>query len=94
MNILASVPTHQPDIAWRAIADEGLLVDPRTGKIYPLDPVGLRLWQMCDGTRKVSEIVQKLLQEFDVTEEVLTQDVVNYVESLQAQDLLLIHQPQ
>lgn len=88
------MPTHQPDIAWRAIADEGLLVDPRTGKIYPLDPVGLRLWQMCDGTWKVSEIVQKLLQEFDVTEEVLTQDVVNYVESLQAQDLLLIHQPQ
>ena len=81
------------DIAWRAVEDEGLLVDPRKGQVYPLDPVALRLWQMSEGKLTFSEIVSTLLQEYDVSEQDLRRDLSSYVEELKSADLLSVVAP-
>lgn len=76
------------DVAWRGVADEGLLVDPRTGRVYPMEPVAFRLWQMSDGALPLSQIIETLLEEFDVPKETLEADIHSFVQELRAHDLL------
>lgn len=78
------------DIAWRGVADEGLLVDPRTGKVYPMDPVAFRLWQMSDGVLPLSQIIETLFNEFDVPKETLEKDIQSFVDELVSHDLLRV----
>ncbi len=78
------------DIAWRGVADEGLLVDPRTGRVYPMDPVAFRLWQMSEGSSSLSQIIETLLDEFDVPKETLETDIQGFVQELISHDLLRV----
>ena len=90
MSILKNKFLRNKDIAWRAVEDEALLVHPRKGKVYPLNPVGLRLWQLSEGALTGEEIVQKLLAEFEVKEEELAQDISEFANQLKSEGLLLI----
>ena len=91
MDILNAIPKRHPDIAWRAVVDEGLLVNPHNSQIYPLNPIGLRVWQESEGNKSVSSIIEELFEEFDAPKDVLSQDIVEFVEKLQSENLLLIN---
>jgi hypothetical protein len=76
---------HHPDVAWRLVQDEALLVDPHTGSIFPLNPVAARLWVLLGEGGAFSEIVQQLFQEFDAPQETIQADVSTFIaKALQA----------
>ncbi|MFA5026848.1 MAG: PqqD family protein [Candidatus Methylomirabilota bacterium] len=83
---------HHPDVAWRLVQDEALLVDPRTGSIFPLNPVAARLWVLLGDTLPVSEIVRSLFQEFDSSRETIEADVSAFIANALAARLL-VEQP-
>jgi len=83
---------HHPDVAWRLVQDEALLVDPRTGSIFPLNPVAARLWVLLGDERPVSEIVQSLFREFDSSPETVEADVRAFIANAVAAGLL-VEQP-
>ena len=72
---------HQ-DIAWRLVEGDALLVDPRNGRIYPLNPVAARIWEMLDQQHLASEIVESLVQEFDAPPDVIRQDAYEFIDRL------------
>lgn len=80
---------RHPDIAWREVVDEALVVDPRTGKIYPLNAVGATIWRQLDGTRDVKEIENGIVREFEVPQEEAARDVEEFVSSLKEQQLIV-----
>jgi coenzyme PQQ biosynthesis protein PqqD len=60
-----------------------------TGEYYALNEVGYRVWELCDGTRPVSELVALLCQEYEAPAEIVAADVVELVAELAHERLVV-----
>ena len=60
--ILAKAPTS----AWRLIAGEAVILSLDTKVLRGLNDVGSRVWDLIDGQRTVDDIVDVIVEEFDV----------------------------
>jgi hypothetical protein len=79
--------SKDPDFVYRRIADECLLVPIRRqtadlNYIFMLNPVGGRIWELIDGQRRVREIRDQLLAEFEVSPEEVEQDLAEFLAQL------------
>jgi len=54
----------------------------QSGMMHQLNLIGGMIWQLCDGTRRLDEVVDELACEFDVAEEELRSDVEAFVADL------------
>lgn len=77
-------------VPWRVIDTETLVVDVKAGLLYPLNSVGTRIWQLCDGQRSVDEIVQFIAAEFDADEATIRADTTHFLQELARQRLISI----
>ena len=84
----SAIPTRRPEVAWRVIEGEAVVVDPRAGITYPLNTVATRCWEMADGSRPVATIISAVIEEFDAPEEQIKQDVEGFIQDLQSKGLL------
>lgn len=71
----------------RVIDDEVILVPVRQkvgdlGKIYTLNDTAGFIWGIIDGKRQVKEIVDLMVEEFDVAPETAKKDLVRFVDDL------------
>jgi len=60
--ILAKAPTS----AWRLIAGEAVILALDTKVLRGLNDVGSRVWDLIDGQRTVDDIIDVIVDEFDV----------------------------
>ena len=74
-------PARKP-VPWRALDTEALVVDVKGGMLYPLNSVGARIWDLCDGARSVDEIVGVLAAEFEAPEPTIRADAIEFIERL------------
>ncbi len=58
-----------------ADADTLILLDLEGGQYYALDEVGIRVWQLTDGTRGVAEIASLIAQEFNAPAATIEADI-------------------
>jgi len=77
-----------PDIVSRKIADEYILVPIRQNvgdleSIYTLNEVAARIWELTDGERKVKEIKDKIIEEFEVTPDEAEKDLIELLQKLE-----------
>jgi coenzyme PQQ biosynthesis protein PqqD len=70
-------------------ADTCVLFHLDTGEYYALNEVGRRVWELCDGTRPVAELVAQLCQEYDAPAETIAADVVELVTELADEQLVV-----
>jgi hypothetical protein len=82
-------PCRRPEIAWRVIDGEAVVVNPRAGLIYPFNPVATRCWELADGTRTAEQIIMALYEEFDVPREQLERDMQAFLATLHEKGLLM-----
>lgn len=80
---------RHPDIAWRVIDGDGLLVDPRNGKIFPLNSVAIRIWQLLDSQHCIAAIVGVLTAEYDASPQVMREDAHAFIGQLIEAKLLI-----
>jgi hypothetical protein len=78
-----------PSIVSRKIADEFILVPirQRAGEvesIYTLNDAAARVWELLDGERRVDEIRDQIVAEFEVSPEEAEADVVEFLRQLEA----------
>ena len=71
-----------PDIIWKNIRGESVLLNPMTGKYYGLNKVGCSFWEKIDGARTLSDITTLMLEEFNVTRETLLKDLEDLMKKL------------
>lgn len=71
------------------IEDGGTVILLLSGMMHQLNLVGGLIWQMCDGTQSIQDIVNKLAKEFDVSKAELASDVVDFVADLKEKGWLL-----
>ena len=76
-----------PDVSWRSIEGQAVLVHNRLGEIMVLNEVGTFIWERLeDGTEEVSEAVAA---EFAVEPEVARQDFEDFIQELLESNALL-----
>ena len=85
--------SRNPDIIFRKIADEFILVPIRQKavdlkSIYTLNETGAFLWELIDGKRTVLEIKDKLACEFDVDAGQAQADISEIVSQWEALSLI------
>jgi hypothetical protein len=90
MKLGGKVYQKNPDIVFRKIADEYILVPIRQNvgdleNIYTLkNEVAARIWEFIDGKRKVKEIKEKIVEEFEVSPQQAEDDLTLFIEQLKA----------
>lgn len=68
--------------ASRNVNGEALVVLTERRQLHRLNAVGTRVWEVCD-QRRVAEIVELIVAEFEVDTEVAARDVCEFLENLQ-----------
>ena len=82
-------PKRNSGHAYRSIGEEGgLVVIPRQSKVQVLNPVGIKVYSMLDGKHSRSQIVQAVMEEFDVEESVARSDVDAFLDELASEGML------
>lgn len=78
------------EVPWRPLDTEALVVDVKGGLLYPLNSVGARIWQLCDGERTLDEIGAMLVEEFDADEASIRRDAAAFINALAEARLISI----
>ena len=95
MSDLPSTLKHGPGVLSKRVKPEEpslVLLNPQSGEYYTLDEVGSRIWELCDGTRTISQIAALIGQEFAAPIEVIEKDALELVKDL-AEEKLLVGAP-
>ncbi len=79
---LESCLTRREQILTQHAGETVVLLDPNSGEYFALDEVGARIWELCDGTRSVAELVEILCQEYDAPAATIQSDVLELLGDL------------
>lgn len=75
-------------IPWRIIESEGVLVHIEKGEVIHLNSTAARIWRLIDGQKIVSEIIEELLSEYEISEEQLQHDTIDFLEQLLSRGII------
>jgi len=89
----SSRATVAPDVLFRVVGNEAVLLNLKTELYLGLDPVGTEMWVVLTNTSSIQAAYDSLLQEFDVAPERLRQDLNDFIEKLLDQGLIELSSP-
>ena len=78
------------DLVSADLADEVVMLHLQSGVYYGLDAVGVRIWEMIQEPRTVSEIRSTILEEFDVAPDRCQQEMLAFLQDLAVHDLIQV----
>jgi len=70
------------DVVSCDLVEEAALLNLKDGVYYGLNPVGARIWNLIQKPRKVGEILEILLDEYDVDRDTCQNDLFELLEQL------------
>ena len=71
-----------------AINDEGFVFDPLTGDSFTVNQTGLFILKKLKEGKKGEEILQEMVEEFEVSPEEAERDLIDFIEKLRSYRLL------
>lgn len=77
-----------PEILATRIDEEAVLLNPADGNYYALDLVGSRAWELCDGSRTLTEIAAIVGAEFEADPAVVHADLAELFADMAGAGLL------
>jgi hypothetical protein len=78
------------EVLFQELQGESVLLNLKTGVYLGLDQVGTRVWQLMGQNEVLSAVKTAILQEYDVTEERCSQDLLELIGKMQEQGLVII----
>lgn len=72
------------------LGDETIILHMDDGVYYGLDPVGTRIWDLLQRPRVVSEIRDRIVEEYDVEPERCEEDLIDLLQQLTDRRLVRI----
>jgi hypothetical protein len=82
-------PKRGEQVIAQKAATDLLLFNIEDGNYYSLNEIGSRIWELCDGTHSVQQLVAVLAAEYDATHEDLEKDVAELLQNLQSGKLIV-----
>ena len=93
MNISKRYFIKEKDLVTRCVAGETIIVPIKNkvgdlGSIYTLNEVGTTIWELIDGKKGVSKIVEAVHNAYEVPLEEAEKDTIDFLNSLAQADLI------
>ena len=85
---LSSIVSLSREQASADVSDEVVVVNLASGRYYGLNPVGARIWDLLRTARRVHEIRDAIVEDYDVDPTVCASDVVALLEHLAEEGLV------
>lgn len=85
---LEMTPRQTPDVIWRVLDGNAVLVSPKGGEVTTLNQVGTTIWSLIDGQNNGIIIADNLVQQYDVGINQARQDVENFLNKLNNRGLI------
>ncbi len=82
-------PQRREELSQRLVAGERVVLDPHTKAMHQLNITATIVWELCDGQHTVAQIAQKLVQRFEIAEDLALSDVTDTVARFQDEGLLI-----
>ena len=79
---LDAVFERRPDVRFRVVGDEAVVVRQDAAEVIALNDVGARVLELIDAEKTVGGIIEILAGEYDVSSETLRDDVTAFVASI------------
>ena len=77
-----------PDVLFRVVGEEGVLLNLDTVLYLGLNPVGTRMWNALNDASSIQAAYDELLQEYEVEPAQLRADLEEFIEQLLGQKLI------
>lgn len=90
MSFLHLYPKPHSQTAGRVIDGEAVLILSEVSEINVLNEVGARIYELSDGTHTIRDIVQSIVDEYEVAPQQAEQDVLEFVQKLVKQQVLVL----
>jgi len=78
-----------PDISWRQVGDEAVLLNTCTSEYYSLNPSGVMIWGLLSKGVCAADIVSKLSAEFGISEAAAKKDMDELLKTLKKEKIIL-----
>jgi len=80
---------RHPDVAFRVIGGQAVIVVPATQSMHTLNEVGTFIWQKCEG-RTADEVVAAVVEEFEVDDATARADLEAFARELGEKRMLVV----
>jgi hypothetical protein len=87
---LADRVAIKPDVVFKELSGEAVLLDLDTGVYFGLDETSTRLWQLLAAHGQLQQVYDRMLAEFDVEPERLETDLIAFVADLAQRRLVSV----
>ena len=77
------------DIVESPVGDETIILHLKNGIYFGLDPMGTRIWTLLKQGMGPLEICERLSTEYSIARETIETDVREFMDNLQANDILI-----
>ena len=78
----SSIPRVAPDLVWRLLDDNAVVVSPRVGEVRVLNLVGTVIWQLLLEDKCPDEIEDYLVANFQVSHQQAKSDMQDFFDDL------------
>ena len=85
---LSTVLTKSPDAAYRTYDGQATIVLPSLARVNVLNEVGSSIWDRIDGQRSLQEILDGIVEEFDIGRDQAAADLQAFVADLRANGMV------
>jgi hypothetical protein len=82
-----SATRGNPNLIWRVVDGEAILLDTTTGYHFSLDPIGTEVWQSLQAGDSVDDIVARIARTYGTDESTVRSDVTEFMNELQSAKL-------
>jgi hypothetical protein len=82
---------HIPeDVVFRELQGEAVILNLSSSTYFGLDPVGTRIWQLCEAHGSLRSVWEAMQQEFEAPADALRSDLLAFVDALSAKGLVTV----
>ena len=78
---IAITPRRNASFIWRKMGAEAILFNPSNNETYMLNQTGTAIWELCDGTHSLEDIVDAIADRYETGKEKagVLQDTVEFI---------------
>jgi hypothetical protein len=78
-----------PDVVFRELDAESVVLDLSSGRYFGLNAVGTRVWQLIGEGQAVDRLIKTVAGEYDADETTIARDVLALLEDLKTRGLIV-----
>ena len=83
---------RRKDLLSSRMDQDTVMMHPESGKYFSLNPVATRIWEMLEYPMSFSQIIETLLNEFNVSPEVCNTETKEFLNALIEKDIIEVNE--